>query len=84
MYTPKPYQAHLNSFINLKKVSHLLFAACCRAKKENKVETNVIPEEKPEVNINEAYFYFSSKNSDLPDIKSLSSSSKDDKNDQDN
>ena len=43
--------------------SHLLFAACCRAEKENEAETGVILEEASEVDANDNYIRSSSEDS---------------------
>ena len=82
LHISKPYQPRPSSFIGSKGASHLLFAACCRAEEENKAKTGVIPEEKSEVDANEAYLYSFFEDSNL-DIDSSSSSSKDDDDDQD-
>ena len=49
--------------IGLEGASHLLFAACYRAKEENKTELGVILEEASEVNANNNYICFLSENS---------------------
>lgn len=82
MQAPKPYQPCSSSPIGSKEASHLLFAACCKAKEENEAKTSVIPEKKSKIDANEAYFYFSSEDSNL-NRDSLSNSSKDNDNDQD-
>lgn len=80
LHALKPYQPRPSSLIGLKKASHLLFAAYCRAKEKNKAKTGVIPKKKSEVDANEVYLYSSSEDSNL-NINSLSSSSKNDNND---
>ena len=80
LYALRPYQPRPSSPIGSEGASHLLFAACRRAKEENKAETGVIPEEKFEVDANKTYLHSSSEDSGL-DIDSLSSSSEDDDDD---
>ena len=55
---------------------------CCRVKEENKAETGIILDEKFEDDANEAYFYFFFKDLGL-NINNLSSSGKNDNNNQD-
>lgn len=82
MYTLKFYQPYISFSISLKKASHFLFAACHKAKKENKVKISIIYKEKSEVDANKAYLHFFSEDSSL-NIDNLSGSSKIDDNDQD-
>lgn len=64
--------------IGLEGASHLLFAACYREEEENKSKTGVFLEKLLEVDANDNYIFYSSKDSNFDKNSSFNNDKNDD------